>query len=59
MITTSGRDAGDEELLDLPVKYPDLLQRPIAEKGGRDILGGLPGGYANYSEICGTDPVPA
>ncbi len=28
----------EEELVDLMVKYPDLLQRPIVEKGDRAIL---------------------
>ncbi len=28
----------DEELLDLLVRYPDLLQRPIVERGDRAIL---------------------
>jgi arsenate reductase len=28
----------DEELLDLMVKHPDLIQRPIVEKGMRAIL---------------------
>lgn len=28
----------DDELIDLMVKYPDLIQRPIVEKGARAIL---------------------
>jgi arsenate reductase (glutaredoxin) len=32
------RDIGDDELIDLMVKYPDLMQRPIVEKGSRAIL---------------------
>ncbi len=28
----------DEELLDLMVKYPDLIQRPLVEKGERAML---------------------
>ena len=28
----------DDELLDLMVKHPDLIQRPIVEKGDRAIL---------------------
>jgi arsenate reductase len=29
---------GEDELVDLMVKHPDLLQRPIVEKGNRAIL---------------------
>jgi arsenate reductase len=32
------REVGDEELIDLMVKHPDLMQRPIVEKGSRAIL---------------------
>jgi arsenate reductase len=32
------RDLTDDELVDLMVKNPDLIQRPIVEKGGRAIL---------------------
>ena len=32
------RDLGDDEILDLMVKHPDLIQRPIVEKGSRAIL---------------------
>lgn len=32
------RDLSDDELIDLMVKHPDLIQRPIIEKGGRAIL---------------------
>lgn len=28
----------EDELIDLMVKYPDLIQRPIVEKGSRAIL---------------------
>jgi arsenate reductase len=28
----------DDEIVDLMVKYPDLIQRPIVEKGARAIL---------------------
>ena len=28
----------EEELLDLMIKYPDLIQRPIVEKGSKAIL---------------------
>ncbi|HTL48213.1 MAG TPA: ArsC/Spx/MgsR family protein [Verrucomicrobiae bacterium] len=34
----SGRDVSDEEALDLMAKYPDLIQRPIVEKGAKAIL---------------------
>ena len=32
------RELSDDELIDLIVKNPDLLQRPIVEKGARAIL---------------------
>jgi len=32
------RDLTDDEIVDLMVKYPDLIQRPIVEKGARAIL---------------------
>ncbi len=32
------KDISDDELLDLMVKYPDLIQRPIVEKGDKVIL---------------------
>jgi len=32
------RELSDEELIDLMVEHPDLLQRPIVEKGARAIL---------------------
>jgi arsenate reductase len=32
------RRLSDEELIDLMVEHPDLLQRPIVEKGARAIL---------------------
>lgn len=32
------REVPDEALLDLMVKYPDLIQRPIVEKGNQAIL---------------------
>jgi arsenate reductase len=28
----------DEELVDLMIRYPDLIQRPIVEKGSRAVL---------------------
>ena len=28
----------EEEAIDLMIKYPDLIQRPIVEKGSRPIL---------------------
>lgn len=33
------RELSDAELIDLMVKHPDLLQRPIVERGGRAVLG--------------------
>jgi len=32
------RDLSDGEIIDLMVKHPDLIQRPIVEKGNRAIL---------------------
>jgi len=32
------RDLADDEIVDLMVKHPNLLQRPIVEKGPRAIL---------------------
>lgn len=32
------RDVADDELIALMVKHPDLIQRPIVEKGARAIL---------------------
>jgi arsenate reductase (glutaredoxin) len=32
------RDLKDDELVDLMVTHPDLIQRPIVEKGSRAIL---------------------
>jgi arsenate reductase len=34
----SERDLTDDEVVDLMVKHPDLIQRPIVEKGPRAIL---------------------
>ena len=32
------RDLTDDEIIDVMVAHPDLIQRPIVEKGGRAIL---------------------
>lgn len=32
------KDLGSEEIMDLMVKHPDLIQRPIVEKGSKAIL---------------------
>jgi arsenate reductase (glutaredoxin) len=32
------RELTDDEIVDLMVEHPDLIQRPIVEKGGRAIL---------------------
>lgn len=33
------KDLSDNELVKLMVKHPDLIQRPIVERGGRAVLG--------------------
>lgn len=33
------RELSDSELIGLMVEYPDLLQRPIVERGDRAVLG--------------------
>ena len=32
------RELSDDEVVDLMVKYPELIQRPIVEKGARAVL---------------------
>src|SRR4030095_8944617 len=32
------RELTDDEIVDLMIKHPDLIQRPIVEKGSRAIL---------------------
>ena len=34
----AGRDVSDDELVELMIKHPDLIQRPIVERGARAIL---------------------
>lgn len=34
----AGKDLPEEAVLDLMVKHPDLIQRPIVEKGAKAIL---------------------
>ena len=33
------RELADDELIALMVEHPDLIQRPIVERGGRAVLG--------------------
>lgn len=35
----SKRDLSDDEVISLMVKHPDLMQRPIVERGDRAVLG--------------------
>lgn len=35
----SKADYSDKELIDLMVKHPDLIQRPIVERGSKAVLG--------------------
>ena len=35
----SNDEFSDGELIDLMIKHPDLLQRPIVERGNRAVLG--------------------
>lgn len=37
-LNLAGKEISDDEALDLMVKYPDLIQRPIVEKGSKAIL---------------------
>ena len=37
-VNPEGRDLSDSEAIDLMIRYPDLLQRPIVERGDRAIL---------------------
>jgi arsenate reductase len=34
-----GRELTDDEIISLMVKHPDLIQRPIVERGNRAVLG--------------------
>ena len=34
----ANKELSEDQLIDLMVKYPDLIQRPIVEKGARAVL---------------------
>ena len=34
------KDFNDDQIISLMVVHPDLIQRPIVERGGRAVLGG-------------------
>ncbi len=34
----AGKNLSDDDIIDLMLKHPDLIQRPIVEKGARAIL---------------------
>jgi arsenate reductase len=34
----AGKDLNDQELIDLMVKHPELIQRPIVVKGGKAVI---------------------
>jgi len=36
------KELSDDELISLMVKHPDLIQRPIVERGNRAVLGRPP-----------------
>jgi arsenate reductase (glutaredoxin) len=38
-LNLGGREVSDDELIRLMVEHPDLLQRPIVERGNRAVLG--------------------
>ena len=38
-LNLKGRTLTDDEIISLMVEYPDLIQRPIVERGNRAVLG--------------------
>ena len=38
-LNLGGREVSDDELIRLMAEHPDLLQRPIVERGDRAVLG--------------------
>src|SRR6185436_18726630 len=45
------KDLSESDIIDLMVTHPDLIQRPIVEKGSRAILARPPTGSKRFSSV--------
>ena len=45
----AGKNLSEHEIIDLLASYPDLLQRPIVEKGAKAVLAPRRNGFARFS----------